>query len=167
VHGGAHGVDDVGILRVDEDAAGVVALAVADAGVLARHVFPVGAAVVGAEESRAVFDVGTNDVHALAVGVHGDGYGDAALEARDFDLGPGLAFVGGLEALRGLGGGPTRAALGWSAAAAFAAGTLCGGQHDIGGVEGGLEVARAVVVGSLESAGPVLAAVGGAVDAAA
>src|SRR6185437_5821421 len=129
VHGGAHGVDDVGVLRIEEDAARVVALAVADAGVLARHVFPVGAAVVGAEEAGAVLDVGADDVHALAVGVHGDGYGDAALEARDFDLGPGLAFVGGLEALRGLGGGPTRAALGWRAAAAFATAALRGGQH--------------------------------------
>ena len=64
---------------------------------------PGGAAVVGAVESGAVFDVVADDVHALALGVHGDRHSHAALEGRNFDLGPGLALVGGLEDLRRLG----------------------------------------------------------------
>ena len=82
VHGGADGVEDVGVLRVHEDAAAIGALAVADARVFAGHVLPGGAAVVGAVKSRAAFNVVADDVHAPTVGVHGDG---------DAQRGPGRA----------------------------------------------------------------------------
>ena len=101
VHGGAHGVHNVRILRVHEHAAAIIALAVADPHgdpqVVPGHVLPGGATIVGAVKSRALFNGIADDVHALALGVHGDGDRNAAREGRNLDLGPGLALIRGLE----------------------------------------------------------------------
>ena len=163
VHGGADGVNNVGVLRIHEDAAAIGALAVADAGVFARHVLPGRARVVRAVQARAVFDVVADDIHALAIGVHGNGHCNAARKRRNLDFIPGLALVGGFEELCRFGLG-TRAAVG---AGETASSALSSGQQNARVVKGVFHIACAVVVGGLQSDRPGLAAIGGAVDTAA
>src|SRR6185437_12848672 len=164
VHGGAYGIDDVRILRVDEDAAAIRALPVADAEVLSRHVLPGGAAVVGAVKSRTVFDVVADDVHALALGVHRDRHCNAAFEGRNLNLGPRPALVGGFVDHGRLGFGLSAAVAGTETEAARA---LRGGQHDIGIVVGVLQVARAIIICGLQNVVPALAAIAGTIDTSA
>src|SRR5580658_5730247 len=94
VHRSAHGVHNVRILRVHEHAAAIIAMAVADPHgdpqVVPGHVLPGGATIIGAVKSRATVYRIADDVHALALSVHGDGERNAAREGRNLDSGPGL-----------------------------------------------------------------------------
>src|SRR6185437_12626381 len=157
-----NGVHDVGVLRIHPDAATVGALAVGDAGVIAGHVLPGGAAVVGAEQAGAALGGAADHEDALAVGVHRHGDADAAGQLGERgDRGPGHALVGGFVE-------PGRHRRRAAAAAATGSASALGGSEDEAGhlvVE--FEIAGAVDALGLEHALPVLAAVGGAVDAAA
>ena len=140
VHRRAHRVQDVGVLRIHPDAAAIVALAVADAGVVAGHVLPRGAAIIGAVQPGAALQVAADYVEALAVGVHGNGNADAARVGRQRgDLGPGLAFVGRFEHFRRHGRGGAAAPT-----TACAPGALRGDEHHVRHVEGIFYIARAV-----------------------
>src|SRR5580698_514479 len=153
VHRGAHGVDNVRILRVHKNAATIVALPVADAGIFSGHVTPGGAAIVRAVESRAVFDVGADDVHALTLGVHGDGERNAAFIGRDLNLGPRLAFIGGFEGQRRLAPGSWAPITGSATGTALATCALRGSQHHAGFVERVLQIARSVIAVWLQDVG--------------
>ena len=161
VHRGAHRVEDVRILRVDEDATAVSSLPIADAGILARHVLPGGTGVVGSVKPGAIGYVVAHDIHALGLGVHGDRQSDAALERRNTDLGPGQALICRFEDLcrldRGLPGAPS---------AAGTSSALGRGQHDTRCVVSKLQVPCAIVSSRVEDVRPCLAAIGGPVDSA-
>src|SRR5207302_614022 len=91
---GVEGVDPVGIVRVDVDAAVVAALTVADARVVGGHLPPGRAAVVGAVETEVA-----DDEDALTAGVVGDSdphlAGDAGGECVAGNFGPADAIVYG------------------------------------------------------------------------
>ncbi len=91
---GAHGVDDVGILWIDVDAAVVAALTVADPAVIGRHLAPGGAAVIRSVEAT----VG-NEVEALCIGAQGHRNRRASGQSRQSggaEFVPGHAIVGRL-----------------------------------------------------------------------
>src|SRR4029079_16514621 len=87
-----------GILRVHPHAGAVRALAVADTCIGAGHVLPCRALIVGTIEARSSLQCAADDVDALAVRVHRDGYADATGVRRQcLDFLPRLARVCGLE----------------------------------------------------------------------
>ena len=168
IHGRADRVDDVGILRVDPHAGAVRALAVGDARVVAGHVLPRRALVVGTKEARAALHAGADHVHALAVRVHRDRHADAAGVGRQRrDLRPRLARVERLVERRAVGGrlGRRRRSAAPAASAEAATRALGRREHDVRHVVGVLDVARAVRVLRPQRVLPRPAAIGRAVDA--
>src|SRR6185369_10102229 len=162
IDGGGDRVNGVRVLRINPHARAVITLAVGNASLIARHVPPRDALVIGPRQAGGSLKRSANHIHALATRVHCDRDADSSVVLwQRSDFRPRLAFIDRLVqrgAVRSL----WRTA---STSAKTAAGTLRSREEYVRHVERVLDVARAVRVLWPQGVLPVLAAVSRAVDA--